>query len=204
MTVPDDPESPPTPTPDASGEVTRVLAAARQGDRDAFDRVYALVYRELRHIAHGQRRLDRPDATLSTTALVHEAYVKLLPHSLPIADRQHFFALAARAMRQILVDAARRRQAAKRGGDAVVLGSDALEVPEAERAAEFVALDDALSRLEALDPRLGKLVELRYFGGLSVEETAETLELSDSTVKRDWRRARAFLQRELERAGFTA
>jgi RNA polymerase sigma factor (TIGR02999 family) len=188
-----------------AGEVTLLLAAARGGDRDAFDRVYALVYGELRRIAHGQLRHGLRDPTLSTTALVHEAYLKLVPHAdAPLADRQHFFALAARAMRQILVDAARRRQADKRGGEAARVELDELEVAAATRAAEFVALDEALARLESVDERLTRLVELRFFAGLSMAELAELLEVSERTLGRDWRRARAFLQLEMERAGVSS
>jgi RNA polymerase sigma factor (TIGR02999 family) len=186
-----------------AGEITRMLAAARDGDRAAFDGACALVYKELRRIARGQRRRGVAGATLSTTALVHEAYVKLLPHAASLADREHFFAVAARAMRQILIDAARRRLALKRGGAAVPLDDEALDVPDRARADELVAIDDALSRLEQLDPQLAMLVELRYFGGLSIEETAAALAISDRSVRRYWCRARAFLQRELERAGFT-
>lgn len=184
-----------------AGEVTLLLAAARAGDRAAYDRVYEVVYRELRRIAHGQLGGGRRDVTLSTTALVHETYLKLLPHAeARLADRQHFFALAARAMRQILVDAARRRKAGKRGAGEMRLDVAELDLPVAIRAAEFVALDEALARLEQLDEPLARFVELRFFGGLSVAELAELLAVSERTVGRDWRRAKAFLQLELERA----
>ena len=187
--------------PPEAGEVTRLLAAAHAGDRAAFDQVYGLVYRELHRIAHGQLRRAERDATLSTTALVHETYLKLLPHAgAPLADRQHFFALAARAMRQILVDAARRRQAEKRGGAEWRVDLDAVDPAMTTRAAEFVALDEALDKLEVLDEPLARLVELRFFAGLSVLELAELREVSQRTVGRDWRRAKAFLQLELERA----
>jgi RNA polymerase sigma factor (TIGR02999 family) len=188
-----------------AGEVTRLLSAAQSGDREAFDRAYDLVYGELRRIAHGQLRRGGRDPTLSTTALVHEAYLKLLPHSdAPMADRQHFFALAARAMRQILVDAARRRQADKRGGAELRVDAEDVDLPVAQRAAEFIAIDEALERLETLDEPLARLVELRFFVGLSVQELAELLGVSERTVGREWRRARAFLQLELERSGMVS
>jgi len=191
----------------AAGEVTRLLAAARAGDRAAFDDIYQLVYRELRRIAHGQRGRAAPDAMLSTTALVNEAYLKLVPASRSrIDDRRHFFSLAARAMRQILVDAARRRATEKRGAGVLTDVPDIEQIGQAspQRAEEVVALDAALDRLESLDERLGKLVELRFFAGLSVDEIAELLAVSDRTVKREWRRAKAFLQHELEAGGFGA
>jgi RNA polymerase sigma factor (TIGR02999 family) len=189
-------------TPDSpAGEVTALLAAARAGNSAAYGRVYDLVYRELRRIAHGQLARGPRDGTLRTTALVHEAYLKLLPHAeAPLADRQHFFAVAARAMRQILVDAARKRKADKRGAGEVQLDVAEIDLPVAIRATEFVALDEALARLEELDEPLARLVELRFSGGLSVGEPAELLAVSERTIGRDWRRAKAFLQRELEHA----
>jgi RNA polymerase sigma factor (TIGR02999 family) len=191
--------------PDTPGEITLLLAAARDGERDAMDRVFGLVYRELRSLAHRQLGYGQRDGTLQTTALVHEAYLKLARReTLELRDRAHFFALAARAMRQILVDYARERLAQKRGGGALVLeldeGRSAASSPDDgpfASDAEVLALDAALTRLATLDERLGKLVELRFFGGLSVEETAKLLAVSDRTVKRDWRRARAFLHVEL-------
>ncbi len=188
-----------------AGEVTRLLEAARAGDRVAFDAIYGLVYRELRRIAHGQRGHRMGLETLSTTALVSETYLKLLPAAhTRIQDRQHFFALAARAMRQILVDTARRGSAAKRGAELRVdlAEIEQVSIPAATRSAEMVALDAALTRLESLDERLARLVELRFFGGRSIEELATLLGISDRTVKRDWRRAKAFLQHELELSGF--
>lgn len=138
--------------------------------------------------------------TLNTTAVVHETYLKLVgARRVQAEDREHFFALAARAMRQILVDHARRQNASKRGGDAGP-PEDAAKVAVAERSVEVLALNEALGKLEGIEDRLGRVVELRFFGGLSVEETAEVLDLSPRTVKRDWRRARAFLWRELSEA----
>lgn len=177
----------------SEGDITALLAAFREGDRDALDRLLPMVYGELRDRAHNQLARRRPGDTLSTTALVHEAYLKLVgSSSQSYADRVHFFAVASKAMRQILVDYARRGAAAKRdGGLAVSLDADLLADPE--RAKELVALDEALAQLERLDERLAKTVELRFFGGLSVEEAAEALAVSPRTIKRDWRKARAFL-----------
>ena len=175
------------------GDITHLLAALRDGDRTALDRLFPLVYRELHDRAHRQLMHRRPGDTLSTTALVHEAYLKLTDSAhQSYHDRVHFFAVASRAMRQILVDYARRMAAAKRGGGrAVSLDPDQLGDPG--RAEELIALDEALARLEALDERLARTVEMRFFGGLSVEEAAEALGVSPRTVKRDWRKARAFL-----------
>jgi RNA polymerase sigma factor (TIGR02999 family) len=183
------------------GEITRLLNEWRSGDRSAFDRLFPLIYNELRVLARRQLRRAGRDQTLNTTALLHEAYLKLVDRSrAEVQDRHHFFALAAKAMRHILVDGARRRGALKRGGAA-----DPLPLEEGaaakERGSEVIAVDEALARLEAADPRLGKIVELRFFGGLSVEETAEMLELSPRTVKRDWQKARAFLYHEMGRVG---
>jgi RNA polymerase sigma factor (TIGR02999 family) len=175
------------------GEITALLASFREGDRSALDRLLPLVYNELRERAHQQLARRRPGDTLSTTALVNEAYLKLVGSAnQSYVDRVHFFAVASRAMRQILVDYARRTTAAKRdGGRAVSLDPEAIADPE--RAEELLALDEALGQLEKLDERLAKTIELRFFGGLSVEEAAEALGVSPRTIKRDWRKARAFL-----------
>ncbi len=185
---------------DGRGEISRLLAAVGHGDPQALASLFTLVYDELRREAHRRRAYLRSGETLSTTALVHETYLKLVGAGRQdCRDRTHFFALAARVMRQILIDDARRRLAEKRGGgerpslDAAEVGFDA-------RAEELLALDEALTRLSSLDERLGHLVELRFYVGLSVEETAEILQLSPRTVKRDWRKARAFLHRSLSGA----
>ncbi|MDH3227531.1 MAG: sigma-70 family RNA polymerase sigma factor [Thermoleophilia bacterium] len=185
---------------DQSVDITRLLGEWRAGDREAANRLFRLVYRELHALAHRQLARRVPGDSLVTTALVHEAYLKLVDRRrASFNDRGHFFAVAARAMRQILVDQARKRSSQKRGGGLHRIDLDEQKVPLAERAAEVVALDEALTRLEVIEPRLGRVVELRYFGGLSVEETAEALDLSPPTVKRDWRKARLLLHRELTR-----
>jgi len=188
--------------PTSPDEVTLLLDHVRDGDRGAFDRLFPLVYGELRKIA--ARRLGagggggRGDHTLAPTALVHEAYLKMLgQQGVPWQSRAHFLAIAARAMRQILIDHARRKQAAKRGGDlrpTTLTGSAlGLEMP----LEELLALDQALERLNALDARLRKMVELRFFGGLQEKEVAEVLGVTPRTVQRDWVRARAWLYKEL-------
>lgn len=180
----------------APGDVTQLLAAARDGDRSAFDRLFGLVYHELRRIARGQKH--EGGETLRATALVHEAYLKMMQGaSLTPEDRGHFFSTAARAMRQILVDRARRRNAQKRGAGAAIELLDEEHVGTGASPEEILGIDRALEKLEELDPRLVRLVELRYYAGLSVEETAEALAVSERTVKRDWRRARAFLFEQL-------
>ena len=178
--------------------ITELLRGIERGERDARNQLFEMVYRELRMIARRQLARRRGPTTLNTTALVHEAYLKLAGDSLlSTRDRGHFFALSSRAMRQVLVDHARRRLRNKRGGGAAVLPLDGIDVPISERAEELIALDGALERLEAMDAGLARLVEWRFFGGLSVEEVAGLMEVSDRTVKRHWRAARAFLFREL-------
>ena len=190
-------EAPPPPE-----EVTAILKAAEAGDRQAVDRLFSLVYGQLRAIAHGQLRRAAGDHTLSTTALVHEAYVKLSQGSRWSArDRSHFFALAARAMRMILIDHARARSRDRRGGGIRPLDLDAVAIPVEERAAELVALDEALDRRGAVDEELAKLVEWRFFAGLTVEEIAEISGRSVRTLKRHWQTARAFLFQELTASG---
>ena len=184
-------------------EITQLLAAVRDGSPGSLDRVFELVYDDLKRRAHYQLAGSSP--TLNTTALVHEAYVKLATGSnLEWQDRVHFFRVAARAMRQIVIDRARSYLTQKRGAGAVPVNLNDLELgatgPE-EAAETLMALDEALSRLAGQNERLSQVVELRFFGGLSVEETAEALEVSDRTVKRDWRLARAFLQEALTRDG---
>jgi RNA polymerase sigma factor (TIGR02999 family) len=177
----------------ADSEITSLLVAMREGDTSAMDRLFPLVYREFHGRAHQQLARRRPGETLSTTALVHETYLKLAGSAKQTyEDRIHFYAVASRAMRQILVDYARRNATAKRGGGrAVTLDGESAANPD--RAEELLALEEGLEQLQQVDPRLVQTVELRFFGGLSVEETADALGVSPRTVKRDWQRARAFL-----------
>ncbi|HYA62725.1 MAG TPA: sigma-70 family RNA polymerase sigma factor [Candidatus Sulfotelmatobacter sp.] len=179
--------------------VTELLGRWRAGDKDALEALVPLVYQELRAMAHGLRWAERPDHTLQSTALVHEAYLKLVRQGPPeVQNRAHFFALAARLMRQILVDYARGYRAAKRGAACRIQLDDGLDTSE-KQAVDVVALDDALTALSEFDPQQSKIVELRFFGGLTVEETAEVLEISPATVKREWRIAKAWIARELQR-----
>ena len=181
-----------------SHDLTRLLRDWSAGDQGALDSVIPLVYDELRRLAHNRLRRERPGHTLNTTALVHEAYVKLVDvKEASFRDRAHFLAMASRAMRRILVDYARARNAAKRGGGAEnVTLDEALKIPE-DYAAAVSELDEALGRLEEFDPRQSQVIEHRYFGGLTLEETAEVLGVSLATVKRDLRFARAWLAKEL-------
>ncbi len=185
-------------------EVTLLLHAWQQGDRAAFDRLVPLVYDELRSLARAQLRRDAGQWTLQATALVHEAYFRLAGADVPWEGRGHFFAIAARVMRQVLVDEARRRQAEKRGGgvrplelDSGAAVGDVREGAGAE--ADLLALDQALVRLAALDTRRAQVVELRYFAGMTIEETGRHLGLSHATVERDLKLARAWLSRQLRR-----
>jgi len=187
---------------DASGtaEITRLLRAWRGGDEGAFERLVPLVYGELRKIAHGYMRGERDEATLQATALVNEAYLRLMDAgSVDWEDRAHFYAVSAQTMRHILVDAARGRMRAKRGGQAAKVNVDDVADLSAGRSSDVVAVDDALNSLAKLDPRKAKVVELRFFGGLSVEETAAVLKISPQSVMRDWRLARSWLLREMSR-----
>jgi RNA polymerase sigma factor (TIGR02999 family) len=178
-------------------EVTRLLVAWRDGQPGALDRLIPLVYDELRRQARRQLRQERAGHTLQPTALVHEAFLRLVGQSAQWQNRRHFFAVASQAMRRVLVDHARARDAAKRGDGAtrVTLDDAAVEGRPAE--VDVLALDEVLGRLEQLDPRQARVVELRYFGGLSAPEAAEALEVSLATVNRDWAMARAWLFREL-------
>jgi RNA polymerase sigma-70 factor (ECF subfamily) len=187
------------PAPPAQ-DVTELLVAWGEGDRSALDALVPLVYAELHRLARHYIRGERPGRTLQTTALVHEAYLRLIDASrVRWESRAHFFAVSAQLMRRILVDAARTRGARKRGGDVPRVSlDDGIDVATA-RGDDLVALDDALTVLAALDPRKERVVELRYFGGLTVEETAEALNVSVDTVMRDWKLARLWLHRELQR-----
>jgi RNA polymerase sigma-70 factor (ECF subfamily) len=182
----------------SSNEVTLLLRAWGEGDAQALERLTPLVYQELHRIARGYMRKERPDHTLQTTALINEAYIRLVDaRSVNWHDRAHFFAVCARAMRRILVDHARSRGYQKRGGGQISVQLDAVTVGNWTPDSNILELDEALNRLSALDPRKGDVVEMRFFGGLSVDETAEALGISPETVMRDWKLARAWLFREL-------
>jgi RNA polymerase sigma factor (TIGR02999 family) len=191
---------------EADATVGRLLAAVEAGDRSALDELYSLVYDELRALAHRQRRRWDASGMLNTTALVHEAYLKLVKQNpIHLQTRAHFFALAATAIRHIVSNYARDRRARKRGGGARVLSlSDVGTSPAGElRLSDdhvdlLVAIDEALQRLERVSPRQRGVVECRFFGGMSVEETAAAVGISPRTVKRDWTLAQAWLQRELQ------
>lgn len=183
----------------ATDGVTALLAEASAGRREALDRLIPIVYEELRQVAHRRLREERPDHTLNTTALVHEAYLKLVDiKRVEWRDRVHFFGVAASAMRRILIDHARTRNRAKRGGpQQTQVPLDAALAVSEDQDEHLIALDDALARLEAENARHGRVVECRFFAGLTLEETAEVLGTSLATVKRDWVFCRAWLNREL-------
>ena len=189
----------------SSADVTQLLLRWSAGDADALERLLPLVYGELRRIASNQLRHERPDHTLAPTALVHELYIRLVDQrQASVQNRAHFFGLAAQLMRRILVDHARAQQADKRGGRITRISLDEMleedgDPPAANgsAASDVLAIDEALGRLAALDPDQARVVELRFFGGLTVDETARVLERSPRTVKREWRLARAWLYRAL-------
>ena len=182
-----------------SQPVSELLVRWRAGDRGALENLVPLVYKELREIAHYHLRRERPGHTLQSAALVHEAYLRLADQKPFEADnRAHFLAVASRLMRQILVDYARSHAAAKRGADLRVELDAALILPR-ERNAEVIALDEALKTLSQIDEQQGQIVEMRFFGGLSIEEIGEVLGISRSTVKREWNVAKAWLVREMRR-----
>jgi RNA polymerase sigma factor (TIGR02999 family) len=186
-----------TPSPK---EVTELLVAWSQGDPSALDRLVPLVHAELHRLAHGYMGRERAGHTLQTTALVNEAYLRLIDSSqVRWQSRAHFFAIAAQLMRRILVDFARSRHNLKRGGTAKRISLDEELLVPREPDPDLIALDQALDALAAVDPRQARAVELRFFGGLSVEETAKVLKVSPETVHRDWRVAKAWLLRELDR-----
>ncbi len=181
-----------------SHQVTKLLKDWGAGDESVPDKLMPLVYGELRRLAHQYMRREKPGHTLQTSALVNEAYVRLVDQSkIQWESRAHFFGIAARLMRQILVDHARRQNFAKRGGGAIRVSLNEATNVAQEQSASVMALDDALNRLEKIDPRKSRIVELRFFGGMSIEETAEALKVSPGTVMRDWTFARAWLQKEM-------
>jgi RNA polymerase sigma factor (TIGR02999 family) len=186
-----------TPSPE---EITQLLIAGSNGSQDALEQLFPLVYEELRRLAHRYMSRERPGHTLQTTAVVHEAYLRLIDQKhVQWQNRAHFFAIAAQMMRRILITHAQSRGYAKRSGGALKVSLDEAAILSQERAGELLALDEALKSLTDLDPRRSKVVELRFFGGLSNEEIAEVLKISPNTVTRDWNVAKAWLYRELSK-----
>jgi RNA polymerase sigma factor (TIGR02999 family) len=185
-------------------DVTSLLIEWRGGNAQAFDEMAPLVYEELRRLARTHLRRERPGHTLQCTALVHEAWLRMIgQQEVSWQNRSHFYGVAAQMIRRILVDHARARRTHKRGDDAPRISLDHAVAVRQNEDLDLVALDDALNSLASIDPRQSRLVELRYFAGLSIEETAEVLEVSTATVKRDWLSARAWLRRELLRGEST-
>jgi RNA polymerase sigma factor (TIGR02999 family) len=183
-------------------EITRLLLAWNGGDETALDKLVPFVYQELRRLARRQMRRERPGHTLQPTALVNEAFLRLVDlQGVQWQNRAHFFALCARLMRRILVDLARSRRYAKRGGEAQAVSLDPALLASPAHSTDLVALDDAVNALSKVDDRKGQVVELRFFGGLTVEESAEVLKVSPETVRRDWRLAKVWLLREMSRGG---
>ena len=179
-------------------EVTQLLVDWGNGNQAALDRLMPVVYTELRQLAHRYMRRERPGHTMQTTALIHEAYLRLVDQNQVRWQHQaHFFGIAARLMRQILIEHARSRTRAKRGGGVGTISLDEAAIVSQARATALLALDDALERLATIDPRKSQVVELRFFGGLSVEEAAQVLNIAPNTVLRDWRMAKAWLRREI-------
>jgi RNA polymerase sigma factor (TIGR02999 family) len=188
--------------PSGPQEITRLLIAWNEGDESALEKLVPQVYQELRRLAMRQMRRERPDHTLQTTALINEAYLRLVDlRNVQWQNRAHFFALCARLMRRILVDFARSRHYAKRGGGAQPVSLDQSIAVSPEHSPDLVAVDDVLKALTKVDARKAQVVELRFFGGLTVEETAEVLKVSPETVRRDWRLAKVWLLRELSQGG---
>ena len=185
----------------SSQEVTQLLRAWSRGDEAALEALIPLIYRELRQRAHRYMGRERPGHTLQTTALINEVYLRLVGSKVAWESRNQFFAIAARMMRRVLVDHARTRRSLKRGGEGRPVSLDEEHLAAGQPDRDLVSLDDALDALAALDPRKVRVVELRFFGGLSVEETAEVLKVSPQTVLRDWKLAKVWLLREMTRGG---
>lgn len=184
----------------APNEITQLLIDWSKGSQDAVEHLFPLVYEELRRLAHHYVTKERPGHTLQTTAVVHEAYLRLIDQRhVQWQNRAHFFAIASQMMRRILITHAQSHAYAKRGGGALKVSIDEAAVLSPERATELIALDEALTSLTAIDPRRSQVVELRFFGGLSNEEIAEVLKISPNTVTRDWNVAKAWLYREMSK-----
>jgi RNA polymerase sigma factor (TIGR02999 family) len=185
-------------------QITQLLQRWRDGNREALDALLPLVYEELRRLAHRHLRNERTEHTLQSSALVHEAYLRLLGQDFPHWEgRTHFFAIAAQLMRQILVDYARRHRASKRGSGVCMLTLGDVDALPQRKDVDVVALNDALNSLAEIDPRQSHIVELRFFAGLSLEETSEVMGIGTATVQRDWTAARAWLHREISRRSST-
>jgi RNA polymerase sigma factor (TIGR02999 family) len=185
-----------------TSEITGLLIDWSNGDKSALEKLLPLVERELRRLAHSYMRREKPDHTLQTTALVNEAYLRLIDQSKTRwQNRAHFFGISAQIMRRILLNYARDQHREKRGGNAVQVSLSQAAIVSAEKSSELLVLDIALQRLAEVDERKSRVVELRYFGGLNVEETAEILKVSEITVMRDWKFAKAWLAREMENVG---
>jgi len=186
----------------SSNDITQLLLESRDGNKEALDRLMPLVYDELRRLAKSYMRRERPDNTLQPTALVNEAYLKLIDQrEVRWQNRAHFFGIAAQLMRRILVDRARSHNASKRGGDGerVPLNENLIQAPD-KPDIDLISLDDALAKLGEIDPQQSRIVELKFFGGLTVDEIAEVLKISPATVKRDWSVAKAWLHREIRKS----
>lgn len=181
-------------------EVTQLLMQLKSGEQGAFDKLYPVIYGELRQMAYGHMNRQQDDHTLSKTDLVHEAYLKMIDQTcINFSDKSHFLAIASRCMRQILIDHARKKYAQKRGGkDKDLTFIDELFNKHEQQAQDLIDIDEALKKLEKLNDRLAQVVEMRFFGDMSIEDTAEALGVSNSTVKRDWMKARGWLYKELK------
>jgi len=181
-------------------EVTQLLTQLKSGEQGAFDKLYPAIYGELRQMAYGHMNRQEDDHTLSKTDLVHEAYLKMIDQtSIDFSDKSHFLAIASKCMRQILIDHARKKHAHKRGGrDKDLTYIDEIFSKQQQNARELINIDNALKELEKLNERLSKVVEMRFFGEMSIDDTAEALGVSNSTVKRDWMKARGWLYKELK------
>lgn len=184
----------------ASNEVTKLLNDWSGGDKSALDKLIPLVHAELKQLARRYMKRERVNHTLQTSALINEAYLRLINQKqVQWQNRTHFFAIASQLMRRVLVDHARTRGYAKRGGAVHNISFDETAIASSERAAQLIALDEALDNLAKIDPRQSRIVEMRFFGGLSIEETAEALSLSPATIKREWNAAKAWLYKEIRK-----